>query len=228
MEKIIKNLPIFWTFINKNGMTTIHQVRFRGLYVSARTETKDGFCKVEIEKAIFNIAGRPETFIGGSKKFGAGISDYPNDNSKKYFTLSEVYATREEAEKASKSTYYPRNQFHHINDTRYTTTKWSPLSVLSEFSWQENIPSNMKLKTNNEGVSYLCGYRFDGLETSYYRVEGERNVNVVEGETIDNISELMVFDMVSREWVNKPKYDYYKTKEECDNVSEQKVFVFED
>ena len=224
MEKRIKNFPIFWTFLIQNGITTIHQVRFRGLYVSARNKCG---C-VEIEKAIFNIAGRPEIFIGGSQRYGRGISEYPNDKSKKYFTLDCVYATREEAEKAAKSNCYPHNQFHHIGDTSYTTTKWSPLSVLNEYSWENNVPSNMKLKTNNEGISYLCGYRFDGLETAYYRVEGERDVKVAEGEVIKNISARMIFDMVSREWVNKPQYDYYKTKEECEEVSVQKVFVFED
>lgn len=232
MEKVIKNFPIFWTFIKKDGMTTIHQVKFKALYVGAWTSTNDNGRVVQVEKAIFNIAGRPELFIGGTnrKTIAQGMSDH-SDGRKKYFSLNSVYATKEDAEKASKGNIFSENkaeEFHHLGDERYTITKYSPLFKLGEHSWENNVPSNMKLKTDKEGNTYLCGWRTNGLEAGYYRVNGKDKVQVIEGEVVRNISDLMLFDMVSREWVNQPKYDYYATRQECEENCPNKVYVFEE
>lgn len=232
IEKEIKQFPIFWTFIKKNGVTSIHQVMFLGLYVNAYTELNGNGRVTTIEKAIFKIAGRSDIFIGGvGRTSGQGIADHPSsDGRKKYFSLNSVYATKEDAIKASKEPNpyktNPTEEFHHLYDETYTITKHSPLFELGSFSWENNVPSNMKLKTNEKGNTYLCGWRSNGLEVGYYRVRGKDKVQVIEGETIHNVSDHMIFDMVSREWVNQPQHDYYASKEECEEMCPNKVYVF--
>ena len=226
MEKVIKNLPIFWTFIRENGVATIHQVKFRGLYSQAIFEGK-----FKIDFAVFNIAGRSELFVGYGGEYGIRT-----EGGRKLFNLEYIFPTKELAEEAAQNVdkygrvkLDPTKQvFKQNGGNQYIILPNNPLYGQNEWWWGNNAPSNMKAHKCSSGAVKLCGWRWDGLATRFVCAFMEHDIELVDGIVYPNYGCWPVYDMVSCEWVGKFDFQYYSSKEECEKANCTKVFVFDD
>lgn len=235
MEIHFKSMPIFWTFMINNGVVSFHQVKFKAILINPFDKNSDG--AQDIEFAVFNIAGRPETFIGrGAVVFdGCRVRDYKGDCGKKYYPLDLVFATKEQAIEASKEKTYSlgeRGCFRGCGDSfLYSITESNPIYGKSAWWWGKHTPSNLLAYECTDGHTKLCGYRWNGTNVVLSRVEApdtERILHLVDGVKYSNQFDEPLFDMVSCSWLTNFKYRYYSSREECENDNETKVFVFDD
>lgn len=228
-EKTNKQFPIFWTYIERNGEKTIHQVRFKALCVKGVYETNSmGHKRVEIYKSVFQIAGRNGIFIGCSK------SNESDASLKQYFPLDKVFATKELAEYCAKGKRGVEEHFYSVNgeDGHYSITHNNPL-LDCEWSWDRYVPSNMKIvfrDADRNGRSYelLGGYTWTGLEAKLLGVDCKNEkIELANDITVHNSLHYALFDMVSCNWLGEFSKEYYKTKEECENANKVKVYTFD-
>lgn len=234
-EKEVKSMPIFWTFMMNNGVVSFHQVKFKAIIINPFDKNSDG--TQEIDFAVFNIAGRPETFIGrGAVVFdGLRVRDYKDDSSKKYYPLDLVFETKEQAIRASKARTYNLGEegcFRGCGDSfTYKITESNPLYGNSAWWWGKHTPSNLMVYEWNDGHTRLSGYRWNGTNVVLSRVEaadGEKMLQLVDGVKYSNQFYEPLFDMVSCSWLTNFKHRYYSSREECESDNETKVFVFDD
>lgn len=229
MEEKNKQFPIFWTYIERNGEKTIHQVRFKALCVDGSYEIDaDGSKYLYAYMSVFQIAGRNGIFISCPEESSDSAS------LKKYFDLSKVFPTKELAERYAKGDRSIRCHFRSISshDCCYRITDQNPL-IDCEWSWDKHIPSNMKvLKTkrdcNGRIFEHLVGYAWSGLETVLYNVGCKnKKIELANDIFVHNSLHDALFDMVSCNWLGEFNREYYKTKEECDNANKIKVYTFD-
>lgn len=206
--KKVKKFPIFWTFLKKDGVATIHQVRFSKLETIARIKRykRDELDEIDVHNATFEIAGTPTECCCALNK--------PNG-----FDLSNVFSTFEDAVNAVQN---PTNICPHFKrvlagEGKYHISKRNILHR-SEWTWDKYVPSNMLIHEDGMDI-HLCGYYWNGVKTRMQEVDYTIN---------QRISEFPIFDMVSQQFLGTPTKQYYKTKEECDGANCLQVFEFED
>lgn len=219
----VKKFPTFWTFLKRNGETTIHQVRFKCLLTLAQTEhvQAEDYDRIEIVKSVFDIAGTNAQWIGGECSMGGNYHD-----------LALVFATKEDAIAASQSNKEADYlaQFGGLcrKDGWYRIKRNSILHR-SEWVWSNHIPNNMTIVHRNGLESFLGGYCWNGIKTilnmAYY--DYSNGVEVC-GTKFRRLGSVAAFDMVTCNYIGKPTKDYFKTKEECERQHNVQVFEFDD
>ena len=221
-EKVtkVKKFPIFWTYLKRDGKTTIHQVRFKSLLTFASTNDYPSGQQTEVVFSILEIANTIGQWIGGESSFGDS----------NYHDLSLIFATKEDAIKASQGNEI-KGEFRAVcpKDGWYKIGKNSVLYG-SEWLWYNHIPQNMVLSKRSEGCElYLGGYTWTGVKTikTAVRHDYSDGVNIF-GIRFRRIGTYAAFDMVSGQYIGEPTKEFYKTREECDAKHQIQVFEFED
>lgn len=210
-EKTIKAMPKFWTYLrDAKGVVSIHQAKFVKLVVSAYCDKTSNLYPITVVDAALKLGGREELFVApctmGREYNGCGK-----------ISLNNIFETKEDVEdyiRTEKRSNYPRVIGEYVGKGHIPSE-----SVLysCEHSWFSNIPANMSTMLNEKNILCLCAYRWNGLEVKHVFVDSDNDKD-----------KRMLFDMVAREWITKPKHRYYKTAEECSKDNEIKVYLLDD
>lgn len=228
MEKtnVVKKFPIFWTCVNRNGVQTINQVRFKRLVVMADQEKRCIAAAAAIEfpynlqevKVVFaelEIANLDGTFI--QSEFGMNYDKIPY----KAIDMRTIFSSKEKALEYMGGKKTTRD-FDYLAGT--FITRDNPIYD-SVFSWFNNEPENMFGEINNKNYR-LVSYRWSGCKTIKVAVTCDNSELGYPNSHIPQ--DIPLFDMVSREWVGKFKYNYYKTIKECEKDNMVQVYVFDE
>lgn len=224
-EKVtkVKKFPKFWTFIKKDGVTTIHQVRFKSLLTQAMTLDFNSGQETKVVFSVFEIANTIGHWLGGQIE-----GDRKRNFDNRYHDLSNIFATKEDAIKASQGLSVNR-EFKPINfkDGIYKISKDSIL-YKSGWMWYNNIPQGTFVNKVNSEL-HLCGFIWNGIksviQTIVYDYSNGLNIFGFRCKT-DSVDAL--YDMVSGQFLGEPIKQYYGTKEECEEKHQIQVFEFEE
>lgn len=210
-EKTIKAMPKFWTYLkDAKGVISIHQVKFTKLIVSGYRDNTSNLYPITVVDAALKLGGREELFVAPCTM----SRDY---NGYGKISLNNIFETKEDVEdyiRTGKRSNYTRVIGEYVGKGHIPNE-----SVLynCEHSWFNNVPANMSTMANGKNITCLCAYRWNGLEVEHVIVHSDNEKD-----------ERMLFDMVSMEWITKPKHRYYKTAEECSKDNEIKVYLLDD
>lgn len=224
-EKVtkVKRFPTFWTYLKRNGVTTIHQVRFKSLLTQAMTLDFNSGQETKVVFSVFEIANTIGHWLGGQIEGG---SQRNFDN--RYHDLSDIFATKEDAIKASQG-FSVNREFKPINykDGIYRISKESIL-YKSDWLWFNNVPQGMFVRKIDSEL-HLCGYFWNGIKSVIQTIpyDYSNGLNIF-GFGYKTKSTDALFDMVGGDFIGEPTKHYYKTQEECDASHQIQVFEFDD
>lgn len=231
-DKQVK-FPTFWTYLEENGVKTIHQVRFTSMVAVAVCKYMldwEGW-RQKVINATFEIAGKPGLYCCGDADF----CECNRLEDVQYHKIEEVFSTKEKAMKAARRQYKGLELDFEANGGAgsFFITGYNPLfeNNMSPFSWYNNLPEDLETETDDNNILEPYGFFWNGTDVMFDKAKCGLPVNDAlfkgRGETGYSRS-IPLYDMVSGEWLIPWKYKYYQDEHECENANALQVFTFED
>lgn len=209
-EKItkVKKFPRFWTYFERDGKVTIHQVRFKALLTYAKTQRTSWGAVYWIAMAVYDIANTNKQWVSQS-------TSHEHELCKIYLTKEDVLRKLRGEEVESIFKYSNFEGVIPSNNILYN----------SEWAWNNHIPRNTFIDRKGD----LCGYVWDGIKTKMVSVTHIYPEDLkVCGVPFKPKHNYPIFDMVASEYLGVPSTEYYLTEEECNENHQIEVFEFDD